>query len=85
MAPESISAPNADFDGDSLYLANIKEQAAVIDFLKIHPMATLLGGEGDALSSTVHMSDEMSIAMHGWVTNNGTLDIDKYWRAIHGK
>lgn len=50
----------------------------VLDFMKIHPMATLLGGEGLGLTSSVRMSDEMSIAMHGYFTNEDTLDIDAY-------
>lgn len=54
----------------------------VIDLMKIHPMATLLGGVGGSLSNTVHMSDEMSIAMHGYITNGGTLDIDNYYQQI---
>ena len=80
MSPYAISAPNADFDGDALYLASIKEMGLVLDFMKIHPMATLLGGEGLGLTSSVRMSDEMSIAMHGYFTNEDTLDIDAYNR-----
>lgn len=84
MSPFAISAPNADFDGDALYMVAIKEMASVFDYLKIHPMSTLLGGEGDGLSNTVHMSDEMSVACHAYFTGDGELDIDKYYRAIHG-
>ena len=57
--------------------------ASVIDFLKIHPAVTLLGGTGEALSSTVHMSDEMAIASHSYFTDDDQLDLDKYWRALH--
>ena len=78
MSPFSISAPNADFDGDQLYLVSIKECCAVMDFMKIHPMTTLLGGTGKALSNCVHMSDEMSVACHNYFTRSGTLDIEKY-------
>lgn len=56
---------------------------SVIDFLKIHPAVTLLGGTGDALSSTVHMSDEMAIASHSYFTDDDTLDLDKYWKELH--
>ena len=83
MSPFSLSAPNADFDGDALYLSSIKEMGSVIDFLKIHPAMTLLGGTGEALSSTVHMSDEMAIASHSYFTDDDTLDLDKYWKALH--
>ena len=83
MSPFSLSAPNADFDGDALYLSSLKEMGSVIDFLKIHPAVTLLGGTGDALSSTVHMSDEMAIASHSYFTDDDTLDLDKYWKALH--
>ena len=54
----------------------------MVDFLKIHPMSTLLGGEGDGLSATIHMSDEMSVACHGFFTEQDTLDIEKYYQAI---
>lgn len=55
---------------------------SVIDFLKIHPAMTLLGGTGDALASVVHMSDEMSVGMHGYLTDGDTIDIEKYRQAI---
>lgn len=74
--------PNADFDGDSLYLASIKECAAVLDFLHIHPMTSLLGASGKALSNLVHCSDEMAIAMHGFFTDNGNLNIESYYQTI---
>ena len=83
MSPMSISAPNADYDGDALYLMHVKEQAAVIDFLKIHPMSTLLGGEGDGLTATIKMPDEMCISMHNYLTDNDTVDFDKYYQMIH--
>lgn len=57
--------------------------AAVPDFMRIHPMTTLLGGEGDALSPCVHMIDEQSVASHGYFTDDGNLDIEKYYRALH--
>ena len=82
MSPFSISCPNADFDGDSLYLASIKEAATVVDLMKIHPMSTLLGGVGDALSNTVKMSDEMTIAMQGFMTDCGNLDIETYYQQV---
>ena len=55
---------------------------SVIDFLKIHPAVTLLGGTGEALSSTVHMSDEMAIASHSYFTDDDTLELDKYGKQI---
>lgn len=58
--------------------------ATVIDLLKIHPMATLLGGEGPALAGTVKMSDEMSVSMNGWITDDGNLDIESYRKRIYG-
>ena len=73
---------NADYDGDSLYLASLKECASVIDFLSIHPMTTLLGASGKALSNNVHMSDEMAIACQGFFTDNGNLDIESYYKQI---
>ena len=82
MSPFAISCPNADFDGDSLYLASIKEMCTVIDLMKIHPMSTLLGGVGEALSNTVHMSDEMTVALHCYITDNGELDIESYFKQV---
>ena len=54
----------------------------VIDLLKIHPMTTLLGAQGEALSNMVHMSDEMSVSMHGYLTDDGKLDIESYRLAV---
>ena len=82
MSPFAITCPNADYDGDSLYLASLKECASVIDFLSIHPMTTLLGASGKALSNNVHMSDEMAIACQGFFTDNGNLDIESYYKQI---
>ena len=82
MSPFSISCPNADFDGDSLYLASIKEAATVVDLMKIHPMATMLGGVGGSLSNTVHMSDEMAIACNQYFTDEGKLDIETYYQQV---
>lgn len=82
MSPFAISCPNADFDGDSLYLASIKEMCSVIDLMKIHPMATLLGGVGGSLSNTVHMSDEMAIASNQFFTDEGKLDIEAYYQEV---
>ena len=48
----------------------------VIDLLKIHPMTTLLGGSGKALSNMVHCSDEMAVAMHGYFTDEGSDNND---------
>ena len=71
--------------GDQLYLASIKEACLVIDLMSIHPMTTLLGGTGKALSNMVHMSDEMSVSLHGYFTDEGKLDIESYRLAIQGK
>ena len=54
----------------------------VLDLMKIHPCATLLGGSGVALSNAVRMSDEMSIAMHGYFTDGGNLDLEKYYKRL---
>lgn len=53
------------------------------DFMHIHPMTTLLGGEGDALSPCVKVIDEQIISMHGYMTDDGNLDIDKYYKELH--
>lgn len=54
----------------------------MIDLMKIHPMSSLLGGTGTALSNMVHCSDEMAIAMHGFFTDEGKLDIEAYFQAV---
>lgn len=82
MSPFSIAAPNADFDGDSLYLASIKEACMVIDLLKIHPMTSMLGASGKALVNLVHMTDEMSVASHSYFTGCGNLPIEDYRLAV---
>lgn len=85
LSNKRITFENADFDGDQLYLASIKEACLVIDLMSIHPMTTLLGGSGTALSNVVHCSDEMSVALHGYFTDEGKLDIESYRLAIQGK
>lgn len=54
----------------------------MIDLLKIHPMTTLLGASGDALSNMVHPSDEMTVSAHRYFTGDGKLDIDSYRKVI---
>ena len=82
MTPRAIKAPNADYDGDSLYLASIKEACMVIDLLKIHPMTSMLAGSGKALANLVCMTDEMSISSHRYFTGNGEIPIEDYRLAV---
>ena len=78
MSPRSLSAPNADFDGDALYLLSIKEMVTVLDCMKIHPISTLLGGEGGKLYPAVKMTAEEAIAGHGWLIDGMTKSIAEY-------
>lgn len=50
--------------------------------MKIHPMTTLLGGTGKALSNNVHCSDEMAIASHSYFTGEGKLPIEDYYQQV---
>ena len=81
MSPYSLSAPNADFDGDALYLLSIKEMATVLDCMKIHPVATLLGGDAGMLFPAVKMSSEMSIAANQWMHDGLAKTISDYKKA----
>ncbi|MBO4735786.1 MAG: hypothetical protein J5614_05250 [Paludibacteraceae bacterium] len=83
MSPYSLSAPNADFDGDALYLLSIKEMATVLDCMKIHPIATLLGGDSGKLFPAVKMSSEMSIAANQWLHDGASKPISEYRKAAN--
>lgn len=67
--------------GDSLYLLSIKEMATVLDCMKIHPISTLLGGEGGVLYPAVKMSSEMAVAANNWLIDGMTKDLSKYKKA----
>ena len=67
-----------DFDGDQLYLLFIKEQALVPELMKLHPICTLLGGQGEGLDNAVKITSEQSIGMHRYLTEDDTIDIKKY-------
>ncbi len=45
-------------------------------------MTTMLGGQGKALVNNVHCSDEMAIAMHGYFTDEGKLNIEEYFQQV---
>jgi len=81
MAPESLSCPNADFDGDSLYLMSIKEMCTVLDCMKIHPSVTLLGGEGGELYPSVKMPSENAVSANNWLVAGMTRSISDYKKA----
>ena len=81
MTPFAISCPNADYDGDSLYLLSLKEMCTVLDCMKIHPIATLLGGKGGALSPSVTMSSEMAVMANNWLEHGMTKSISEYKKA----
>lgn len=81
MSPESLSCPNADFDGDSLYLLSIKEMCTVIDCMKLHPAATLLGGEGGELYPSVKIPSENAVSMNNWLNAGLTKSIAEYKKA----
>lgn len=48
--------------------------------MKIHPISTLLGGTGEGLDTAVHTLDEISIAMHRWITEDNDY-ITKFMNA----
>lgn len=69
------------YDGDSLYLLSIKEMCTVLDCMKIHPIATLLGGKGGALSPSVKMSSEMAVMANNWLEHGMTKSLSEYKKA----
>jgi hypothetical protein len=64
-----------------LYLLSLKEMATVLDCMKIHPISTLLGGEGGKLYPAVKMTAEEAIAGHGWLIDGMTKSIAEYKKA----
>lgn len=81
MSPEALSCPNADFDGDSLYLLSLKELITVVDCMKIHPASTLLGGEGGELFPSVKMPSENAVSANNWLVAGMRKGLDSYKKA----
>lgn len=67
--------------GDSLYLLCIKEMLTVIECMKIHPISTLLGGEGGELFPAVRISSEQSVAGNQWLHDGVRKPIEAYKKA----
>lgn len=67
--------------GDTLYLMSIKEMATVIDCMKIHPISTLLGGEGGELYPAVKMSSEMAVALNEYANDGRDRSLSEYKKA----
>ena len=64
-----------------MYLLSIKEMATVIDCMKIHPISTMLGGEGAELYPAVKMSSEMAIAWNEWMNDGVKRSLSDYKKA----
>lgn len=78
---DKLAHENTRFDGDSLYLLSIKELALVHDCMKIHPIATMLGGEGGELYPSVKMVSEAAVAANEWLTDGVSKPISAYKKA----
>ena len=74
----TASSDRASIMGDQLYLLFIKEQALVPELMKLHPICTLLGGQGEGLDNAVKITSEQSIGMHRYLTEDDTIDVKKY-------
>ena len=70
-------------DGDALYLLSIKEMSTVLDCMKIHPIATLLGGDAGKLFPAVKMSSEQSISFQRWLHDGMSKPISEYRKAAN--
>ena len=74
----TASSDRTSIMGDQLYLLFIKEQALVPELMKLHPICTLLGGQGEGLDNAVKITSEQSIGMHRYLTEDDTIDVKKY-------
>lgn len=54
----------------------------VLDCMKIHPISTMLGGEGGELYPAVVMATEMAISSNEWLHDGVTKPIAEYKAAM---
>ncbi len=69
IPPSIIYAPNADFDGDCLYGSFLKEMDLIPEYMKIHPMMTMLGGREPGISGTVALIPQAIISCSEWLND----------------
>ena len=54
----------------------------MLDCMKIHPISTMLGGEGGELYPAVVMATEMAISSNEWLHDGVTKPIAEYKAAM---
>lgn len=67
LSPRSCCAPNADFDGDEMYLIFIKEMGMVARFMNLHPMETMFSKNTLEVSSMVSMTNQSFVHWNGFL------------------
>ena len=67
IPPEAISAPNADFDGDCMWLISIKEMDMVKDFINLIPSVTTMGFGLPEVQGTIQLRPEIRLGLHSWL------------------
>ena len=67
MHPGVMKAPNADCDGDALYGTPIKEMSMVPEYLKLHPMTTMLTSQTLSISPIVNVGVQVAANINAWL------------------
>lgn len=66
VPPESIVAPNGDFDGDQMNIMSIKEMDMVPELMAFHPMTCMLGGSYPGITSDVYVTPPVAISLQAY-------------------
>lgn len=66
VPPSSITASNADFDGDQENLMSIKETKMIPYLMALHPMTTMLGGADPGINTDVIISPPLANALQAF-------------------
>jgi len=66
ISPLCISGPNADFDGDAMYMIRLFELDLMGEYQKLHPSGTMVSGTSMELSNTLRMCPESIQNLNLW-------------------
>lgn len=67
ISPLILENPNADFDGDELWGILLNENAAVNDFMALHPRESMLSVSSPEVSSSVSLSEQTLLMLHKFI------------------
>lgn len=70
ISPGNVTGYNADFDGDEMWLLNIKESAMVAELQTIHPRETVLDTNSLNVSTLITPTKQTLITMQRFLSQN---------------